>query len=161
MKPRLLTADEVRFSITVLEEDMPIEGNILSSGDKKIDEEAERWVRDQLKAGNPFAWCLVTVRAYWGPFSARDTLGGVSYKDEAPTVYAADLRQREDAVDRLKLPHTLNVSDISVNHAMDAGLPLEMVRDIIYEQMMPAALAELNSQMLGAWDMIYDRLEDK
>ena len=147
--PRLLTADEVRFSIVVVEDNMP------------IDEEVEREVRDQLKAGNPFAWCFVSVYAYWGPFSARDTLGGVSYKDEAPTVYAADLRRREDAVDRLKLPHTLNVTDISVNHAMDEGLPLEMVRDIIYYEMVPAALAELNSQMLGAWDMISNRLEEK
>lgn len=78
MKPRLLTAEEVTFTIEAQEEDIPVRGNA-SAIDETIDRETEDKILADLEAGNPWAWCHVVVTARWRGFEGRDSLGCCSY----------------------------------------------------------------------------------
>lgn len=79
MKIRELKEAEVTFSLRIEPECEPIEGNC-SAIDEETDREQEAWVRDQLNAGNEWAWCTVFVTARWGDFEGRDSLGCCSYE---------------------------------------------------------------------------------
>ncbi len=59
-----------------------IEGNC-SAIDPVTDRQTEKWIRDQLEAGNEWAWCMVRVRAFWKGLEANDYLGCCSYLGEA------------------------------------------------------------------------------
>lgn len=89
--------EDVDFEVLCRPEEMEIEGN---AGD----EEAEQWVKDQLEAGNVWAWCWVEVKAEWTspdgiPFQGSNYLGGCSYRSrrdfmsEEPGSYYPDMRQ--------------------------------------------------------------------
>jgi hypothetical protein len=94
---RELTEADVEFSLTCEPEDVPLEGNVLASGDDEEDRKAEQWVRDQLDSGNEWAWCTVKVTATWGDFEGVDYLGCCSYRSEAefktPDGYWPDMRR--------------------------------------------------------------------
>lgn len=64
-------------------EDLVIEGNALDSGNPEWDREQEQWIRDQLSAGNEWAWCCAHVRARFKGFAGDDYLGACSYHSEA------------------------------------------------------------------------------
>lgn len=53
------------------------------------------WVREQLRAGNGWAWFVAEVRATFGGLTGRDTLGACSYRSEddflAPGGYYDDM----------------------------------------------------------------------
>lgn len=71
----MFTSDTVDFEIKIEAECIPIEGNVLVSGDDEQDREAEQWVRDQLASGNDLSWCSVTVIARPKSFRERVQLG--------------------------------------------------------------------------------------
>ncbi len=79
---RLFEPKEVEVSIEVIYEDIPIEGNVMSSGDGKADLQAEKEVLKDLESGNVFAWCTAVVQASWAGFERRDTLGAISCRNE-------------------------------------------------------------------------------
>lgn len=63
----------VTINLELRDEDMPYEGN---AGDQ----EAETWIRDQLEAGNGWAWCAVKVSVSYGVLEGTDYVGGCSYQ---------------------------------------------------------------------------------
>jgi hypothetical protein len=75
----------VTYTLRIEPEYIPLEGNVLASGNDAEDKAAENDVRTQLRAGNEWAWCCVTVEAHYPdfPFVGRDTLGACSYASEA------------------------------------------------------------------------------
>lgn len=64
------------------EEDAPIEGNA-SAISPEEDARTHAWIRDQLRRGNEWAWCYVTITATWDDLVASDSLGCCSYESEA------------------------------------------------------------------------------
>ena len=76
--------ESVTYTLSVEPEYIPLEGNVLASGDDAEDTAAENAVRNELEAGNEWAWCVVTVTASHPglPFVGRDTLGACSYASE-------------------------------------------------------------------------------
>lgn len=82
IKIRELTTSDVSFSLECLTEDDPIEGNA-SAIDEATDRETETWIREQLSAGNEWAWCTVKVVCSWEGFHAAEYLGCCSYESEA------------------------------------------------------------------------------
>lgn len=82
MKLRELEEHEVTFEVLCLEEDTPVRGNALASGDDAEDRKAEDSVLQALDRGNQWAWCCVRVRAVWRGFQGTDHLGCCSYADE-------------------------------------------------------------------------------
>lgn len=45
--------------------------------------EDARWIRDQIRAGNEWAWFCAEVRAEYAGITGKDFLGACSYKSEA------------------------------------------------------------------------------
>jgi hypothetical protein len=84
---RPLTRADVTFVLSCEEEDTPIHGNALASGDDEADERAEREIARDLNMGNLWAWCTVIVTARYTQggrtFEASDSLGCCSYESEA------------------------------------------------------------------------------
>lgn len=73
--------DDVFFTIEAIPEEIPIRGNA-SAIDEVTDAACERWILEQLEAGNLWAWATVIVRARWNGFEGRDVLGCCSYESE-------------------------------------------------------------------------------
>jgi hypothetical protein len=73
---------QIVYSIECLPETTPLEGNVLASGNDAEDKAAEDGVRQQLEAGNEWAWCTVKVTAEipGTEFKGVDYLGCCSYK---------------------------------------------------------------------------------
>lgn len=115
MKARKLRAEEVTFTVECLEEEIPVRGNAMASGDDAADREQEEWVFRELDAGNQWAWCTVKVTARWNGIEGVDYLGCCSYRSEAdfraPGGYLDDLKA--EALDALnaKIAETLSTLD--------------------------------------------------
>jgi hypothetical protein len=71
------------FSLDCLDEDVPIRGNLIDSGDSEADAADEQAIVDQLNSGNRWAWCTARVSASYAGFEATDYLGCCSYGSEA------------------------------------------------------------------------------
>jgi hypothetical protein len=97
---RELTADEVEFCVEAAQDEAPVRGNAMASGNKRFDRRVEDEILTRLEWGDPWAWSHVTVAALWNGFTGRASLAGCSYRDAAefcqPGGYYDDLR--EDAL---------------------------------------------------------------
>lgn len=89
-----------KIDLTVEQDDTPVRGNALASGNDEDDRECENAILRRLNRGDEWAWCVVTVTAsveFEGEtFKGRDTLGACSYRDEA------DFRQPGGYLDDMK-----------------------------------------------------------
>lgn len=83
MKPRILREKEVTFHIVVYPEYLKVRGNVQRSDDEASDRESEDIITKAINSGNPWAWCVVEVRAEYNGFCGSDFLGGCSYDNEA------------------------------------------------------------------------------
>jgi hypothetical protein len=72
----------INYSLDVVPDDMPIEGNALASGDDELDATVEREIAERLARGDVWAWCIVAVTAEYKGFTGVVHLGGCSYRDE-------------------------------------------------------------------------------
>ena len=77
-----MTTYQAKFSISVQQEDLPITGNVLASGNKQLDSEAEDEIFRKLNSGHLWAWCSVCVTAEFRGLTGTAYLGGCSYEDE-------------------------------------------------------------------------------
>jgi len=93
---RKLEISEVIFSITCLEEYMPIRGNVCCSGDSDYDRKIEDMIIKNSE-WNPWAWCAIRVTANWNNLIGEDYLGGCSYENERDFIlnsgYYEDMKQ--------------------------------------------------------------------
>lgn len=85
-KFRPLTRDEVQIKVRNEPEDYSFE-------EAFDDAENVSWIRDQLQAGNDWAWCTAFVQVCWGDFAVEANLGGCSYESEE------DFRKSGDYLD--------------------------------------------------------------
>lgn len=67
---------QAEITLVARDEDDAPEGHFSEPADA-------RWVRDQIQAGNEWAWFCAEVRATYAGYVGRDTLGGCSYLSEA------------------------------------------------------------------------------
>ena len=72
---------EIIWSIEAEQEDIPVRGNAVASGDNDVDKEIEDRILRDLE-WNIWAWCSVTVRCTYGPFNGEAHVGCCSYDDE-------------------------------------------------------------------------------
>jgi hypothetical protein len=96
--PVIITPDDVKFTIELLEEHCPVDGS-MRSGCKEY-EKAERMqevrMKGRLNKGDLWAWCTVKVTATFRGVEGEDYLGCCNYKDEddfkAPGGYWEDMK---------------------------------------------------------------------
>lgn len=103
---------DIWYRITAEQDDQPVRGNIIDSGDEKFDKEVEDSAIQRLDDGDVWAWAVVTVTASvvvnGERFEGRAYLGGCSYKDvedfKEQNDYAIQMEQeaREDLLDALR-----------------------------------------------------------
>lgn len=83
MKIRELRESDVElFSFSVEEEDIPVRGNALASGDDEADKECEDEIIARLRSGDTWAWCCIVVTARWRGYKGVASLGACSYASE-------------------------------------------------------------------------------
>ena len=89
-----LTRNDVGIAISCEPERFPFVRNC-SAITHDTDRRNEDWVRDQLDAGNEWAWCIVSVRVHWETFEHTEYLGACSYRGKTDFVdrsgYYADM----------------------------------------------------------------------
>lgn len=89
-------------TLACMEEDTPIRGNVLASGDDALDRSAEHETERKLRAGNQWAWCTAVVTVAWNGIEACSALGCCSYASERAfrrCGYYQDLKR--EALDQL------------------------------------------------------------
>lgn len=74
--------EDVQFTVIAEQEDTPVRGNAMASGDGKVDRKAEDSIIRSLNGGNVWAWATVEVRATYRGLVASEYLGCCSYKSE-------------------------------------------------------------------------------
>lgn len=89
--------DEVTFELRIHDEDMPVRGNAMASGDNALDKQVEDEILARLDRGDTWAWCCVEVIAKFRSLQARTFLGGCCYRDEAD--FKANSIYYEDMMD--------------------------------------------------------------
>jgi hypothetical protein len=77
-----LTEKDVTFTLDVMEEQIPVRGNALASGDDVEDKRYEDEIIRRLENGDVWAWACVKVTAHWNDFYGDDSLGCCSYENE-------------------------------------------------------------------------------
>lgn len=71
---------QIKIEVIPQEEDVPVRGYAIDSGDPKTDKEIEDSILKDLET-NPWAWCYIEVKASIGEFEGSAYLGCCSYKD--------------------------------------------------------------------------------
>jgi hypothetical protein len=94
-------ADKVKYTLHVEQDDSPVRGNAMASGDDAVDKEVEDEILARLERGDIWAWAAVKVTASFLDFEGEDWLHGCSYKDEAnfrePGGYFDDMKHEARA----------------------------------------------------------------
>lgn len=108
---RKMKIDETKIEFELLchEEETEVCGNVMVSGDKTVDHEAEQRVLKQLESGNQWSWCCVEVRAFLPGMPdvyGVDFLGCCSYSSEEEfknDAYFSDMKNtaKEDLLTKL------------------------------------------------------------
>lgn len=80
--PGTAPEDLVTLELVAEPEDIPVRGNVCASGDDAADKADEDAVIARLEAGDDWAWAHVRLTGTCGDYSASDSLGGCTYKDE-------------------------------------------------------------------------------
>lgn len=70
------------ITIHVTQDDAPVRGNAMASGDDELDRKVEDEILDRLDSGDVWAWASVEVRATHEGLSGSDYLGCCCYRDE-------------------------------------------------------------------------------
>ncbi|HEY6728330.1 MAG TPA: hypothetical protein VI197_30175 [Polyangiaceae bacterium] len=76
---RKLTESDVTFTVRIVQEDEPVRGNAMASGDADLDRQVEDEILACLDRGDVEAWCSITVEARWHGYVGRDHLGCCSH----------------------------------------------------------------------------------
>lgn len=84
---------EAQITVHAREDDIPVRGNALASGDDAEDKRCEDAILERLERGDVWAWACVEVRASWDLYDGSDYLGACSYDSEE------DFRQQGDYFD--------------------------------------------------------------
>lgn len=77
------TLNGVTYTLDMVQEDHPVTGNAMASGDHKVDREAETEILLRLDAGDFKAWATLMVTAQVDGFQGVDYLGCCSFAPDA------------------------------------------------------------------------------
>ena len=87
----------VTYRLYVAEEDIPVRGNAMASGDDDLDKDVEDGIIERLNDGDMWAWCQVVVKAEVNGITGQDSFGCCSYKDTSdfiqPGGYYDDMKK--------------------------------------------------------------------
>lgn len=79
---KTLKLSDLKIELIIKQDDIPVHGNAIASGDDLYDKEVEDEILNRLENGDYWAWCSVEVRATYKGLAASDYLGACSYANE-------------------------------------------------------------------------------
>jgi hypothetical protein len=79
---KLPTIEQVEFTLEAEQDDMPVRGMAMASGDDAVDKKVEDEIIDRLDGGDVWAWASVSMTARWKGMEGVNYLGCCSYADE-------------------------------------------------------------------------------
>ena len=82
MKIVQLTVDDVEWVVEAEQDDLPVRGNAIASGDDEVDKRVEEEIIERIENGDVWAWASVCVRGRFKGLEATTYLGGCCYRDE-------------------------------------------------------------------------------
>lgn len=80
--PLDICLEDIMPVITVEQDDTPVRGNAIDTGDADEDRREEDGIISRLNDGDVWAWCVVTVSVSALGFTGSDTLGACRYDNE-------------------------------------------------------------------------------
>ena len=80
---KIPTIEQVEFSLKVEEEEIPVRGNAIDTGNREEDRKYEKKILDRLDAGDVWAWCSVLITCEWRGLKGYASLGCCCYTNEA------------------------------------------------------------------------------
>ena len=87
---KTLKFEHVEFETIVEQDDIPVRGNVMASGDDAFDKECEDEILARLDRGEIEAWCHIGVIARWHGFEGRAGLGANSLGSLSEVEQAAE-----------------------------------------------------------------------
>lgn len=78
---RQIELNEIHWELLAEQDDTPVRGNAICSGDDDYDRQIEDEIIERLNNGDEWAWASVTVRGSWNGIVASEYLGCCSYRD--------------------------------------------------------------------------------
>lgn len=131
---------EVKYTITVEQDEQAVRGNALASGDDAVDKAQEDEILARLDRGDVWAWAEVTVTAECAGFKGVDYLCGCCYENEAafkepggyfPDMCAAALENLREVLcaavttgnDAAELLARLDAPDARCDYCAGSGIP--------------------------------------
>lgn len=79
---KLPKIEDVTFTLEVEQDDQPVRGNAMVSGEDELDKKYEDEILERLNSGDVWAWASVCVTAHWKGINGVDCLSGCCYKNE-------------------------------------------------------------------------------
>ena len=81
--PLTANSPDIEITVSAEQEDIPVRGNAIASGNDKTDKEVEDEIIARVESGDAWAWCVARVRVtYRGVLSVDRMLGACSYVSE-------------------------------------------------------------------------------
>lgn len=119
---------EITYEIAVEQDDTPVRGNAIASGDAVADKEVEDEILRRLDQGDVWAWACVEVRAIveldGQRFLGNTYLGGVSCKDEA------EFRENDDYFSDMKAEALLDLENCLTNEVNRGKVAASLLAEI-------------------------------
>ena len=78
----MITLSDCTTTVTAEQDDIPVRGNALDSGDKDVDKTCEDEILARLDDGDVWAWASVRVSVTWRTYTGSAYLGCCSYASE-------------------------------------------------------------------------------
>ena len=92
----LPTKETVTWTLKAEQDEMPVRGNAMASGDDEADRKYEDEIIDRLSNDDIWAWAQVTLIGTWHGLTVEDHLGACTYKNEAEFkagIYYTDMQE--------------------------------------------------------------------
>jgi hypothetical protein len=72
----------LEITVTAIQDEIPVRGNAIVSGDDALDKQVEDKIIDRLNDGDVWAWASVCVKVTYLGLEAKEYIGGSCYEDE-------------------------------------------------------------------------------
>jgi hypothetical protein len=135
-KLRKLTVEDVVISIKTEPETETRPADHFNSNDENPEADLTliREIEQEIAAGSEWAWCCVTVKIEWNGFHEEDTVGCMSYKDEA------EFRADGYFEDMVKTALSDLNATLELNFANLFELVLPLPKEAAFQQLLDAVL---------------------
>ena len=117
------------IKIGIYDEEIPVRGNYIVSGDDELDKKEEDQLIEELNNGDFFKWCFLEVTARVGAIEGSNYLGCVTLDEKEFNDLELDNLYSGQGVQSIK--YTMhNINEISINEIFYSDLAIAAIEDL-------------------------------